>query len=196
MSTERRKYFRIKDTALVKYRVIEDSMLETERRGVYLNQIKLENARAALFGLESSLQEVLDKVRPQEARIAEALELINRKINLLERVVSLEHAPAEAGDHFEHEPKEIDLSGGGMAITANSALEVGTHLAIDLVLLPDNDSMRIFGHVVDIRATDSGEYVISIAFEEIRQEDQDRLIQHVLRRQSVDLRAAREPAVG
>ena len=46
------------------------------------------------------------------------VELINRKINLLERVVSLEQAPVENGDFLEHEPTEINLSGGGMAIRA------------------------------------------------------------------------------
>lgn len=193
MTTERRQYFRIQDTALVKYRVIQDHMLDLERRGVYLNQIKLENARAALFGLETSLQEVLEKVRPAEPLVVEALELINRKINLLERVVSLERAPGEDGDFLEHEPREINLSGGGMAIMADTPIGAGANLTIDLVLLPDNDPMRIFGSVVDCREQ-HGLHTISIAFEEIRQEDQDRLIQHILRRQTADLRAQRQAA--
>lgn len=193
MTTERRQYFRIQDTALVKYRVIQDHMLDLERRGVYLNQIKLENARAALFGLETSLQEVLEKVRPAEPLVVEALELINRKINLLERVVSLERAPGEDGDFLEHEPREINLSGGGMAIMADTPIGAGANLTIDLVLLPDNDPMRIFGSVVDCREQ-NGLHTISIAFEEIRQEDQDRLIQHILRRQTADLRAQRQAA--
>ena len=190
MTTERRQYFRIQDTALVKYRIIQDDMLDIERRSVYLNQIKFENARAALFGLETSLQDVLDRARVADPLVAEALELINRKINLLERVVSHEQSPSESGDFLEHEPREINLSGGGMAIKAERPIATGAHLAIDLVLLPANDPMRIFGSVVDCRETD-GEHLISIAFEEIRQEDQDRLIQHVMRRQTSTLREQR-----
>ena len=121
----------------------------------------------------------------------EALELINRKINLLERVVSLEHTASEIDDHLEHEPKEINLSGGGMAITAVHPLAVGTNLAIDLVLLPENDPMRIFGKVIHSRNLEGEHYLISIEFDDIRQDDQDRLVQHVLRRQSKELRAAR-----
>ena len=56
MTTERRKYFRIRDTALVKYRVVQEDMLDYERRSVHLNQIKLENARAALFGLDQIVE--------------------------------------------------------------------------------------------------------------------------------------------
>jgi hypothetical protein len=44
-------------------RQVQSEMLEYERRSVFLNQIKVENARAALFGLETHLQEVLEKIR-------------------------------------------------------------------------------------------------------------------------------------
>ena len=78
-----------------------------------------------------------------------------------------------------------------MAITAEHPLAVGANLAIDLVLLPDHDPMRIFGTVVHSRKIEGEQYNISISFDDIRQDDQDRLIQHVLRRQSNELRAAR-----
>ena len=195
MTVERRKYFRIEDVALVKYRIIQTDMLDYECRSVYLNQVKLENARAALFGLEAHLQETFEKIRPSDPLLVEALQLINRKINLLERVVSHENAPLEAGEHCEHEPKEINLSGGGMAIKSACPLALGAHLAIDLVLLPDNDPMRVFGKVVASRKIEGDQYDISIAFEEIRDDDQERLIQHVLKRQSEELRSARGASV-
>ena len=191
MTTERRKYFRIQDTALVKYRIINDEMLDAERREVYLDQIKGENTRAALYGLETHLQDVFDGLRETDPAIVEAMELINRKIHLLERVVSLENRGGEQGDHFEHEPREINLSAGGMAIMAAKTLDVGAHLAIDLVLLPYNDPMRIFGSVVAVRQDADGQHEISISFDEIRECDQEKLVQHVLRRQAEELRSAR-----
>ena len=194
MSSERRRYFRIRDNALVKYRIIQSDMVETERRNVHMSQIKAENTRAALFGLETQLQDVFETVRRGDPSVFEALELINRKINLLERIVSVDHPPSRSEEHNDHEPKEINLSGGGMAITAECLITVDTNLAIDLVLLPNNDPMQVFGRVAGCRETESDEYVISIVFEEIRPEDQDRLVQHVLRRQSEELRLARQSA--
>jgi c-di-GMP-binding flagellar brake protein YcgR len=196
MDAERRKYFRIQDNALIKYRVIQSDMMDQERRNVHLGQIKAENTRAALFGLETHIQEMFESVRYQHPSVAEALELINRKVNLLERIVSLEQAPVAADEHHEHEPKEINISGGGMAITASCPLALNAYLAIDLVLLPAHDPMRIFGRVVTSRADEQGQHCISIAFEEIRPEDQDRLIQHVLQKQSEGLRLARHTAIG
>jgi len=192
MTTDRRKYFRIQDVALVKYRIVQNDMVEGERRSVYRNQIKLESVRAALFGLETHLQDIFETIRRSDPPLVEALQLIDRKINLLERVVSLDNAPHDVDEHDEHEPKQISLSGGGLAIMADRPLAVGAHLAIDLVLLPDNDPMRVFGQVVDSRADDSGQYNISIVFEDIREEDRDRLVQHVVRRQSETLRAERQ----
>ena len=175
----------------MKYRVVQGDVLDFERRNLYMNQIKVENVRAALFGLETNLQEVLETIRRSDPPIVEALKLINRKINLLERVVSLEHAPSDSDEHFEHEPMDINLSGGGMAITAEHPLAVGANLVIDLVLLPDNDPMRIFGKVVHSKKLEGEHYTLSIAFDDIREDDQDRLVQHVLRRQSKELRAVR-----
>ena len=182
MTIERRKYFRIQDFALVKYRVVQSEMLELERHSMYLNQIKVENARAALFGLETQLQEILEKIRRSDPPLVAALELINRKMHLLERVVSLENSPFETDAHAEHEPREINLSGGGMAIVAEHPLAVGANLAIDLVLLPATDPMRISGKVVNSSKNEGDQYSISIAFDDIRQDEQDRLIQHVLGR--------------
>jgi c-di-GMP-binding flagellar brake protein YcgR len=191
MSTERRRYYRIYDTALVKYRVVQNEMMDHERRYYYLNQIKVENARAALFGIETQFQEVLEAVRRDSRPVAEALELLSRKVNLLERVVSLESPEGEQTDHIEHEPCEVNLSAGGMAVTADAPLAVGANLAIDLVLLPAHEAMRIFGAVVDCRETDDDRYAIAIEFDDIREEDRDRLVNHVLARQSEELRAAR-----
>ena len=176
MSTERRKYFRIQDNALVKYRVVQSDMMDHERRNAHLGQIKAENTRAALFGLETHIQEVFGSIRYQNPPVVEALKLLNRKINLLERIVSLEHTPLGPDDHHEHEPKQISLSGGGMAITADCPLAQGAYLAIDLVLLPAHDPMWIFGRVIASHTDENNRHAISIAFEEIGPEDQDRLI--------------------
>ena len=48
--------------------------------------------------------------------------------------------------------------------------------------------MRIFGRVVNCREIERGEYDIGIEFDEIRDQDRERLIQHVLHRQSEQLR--------
>ena len=191
MTTERRRYFRIKERTLIKYRVIQEDMLAEERRFIFLNEIKVENLHAALLGIDLRLHDLVAAVRGESKLVAEALDLINRKLTLLERVVSLESSRLDGSEYHEHEPTQVDLSGGGMALIAPTPLASSAWLAIDLVLLPTNHPMRVIGRVVDCRQNDDGEFAIAIEFEEIREEDRDMPIQHIVRKQSQILREER-----
>ncbi len=191
MTTERRRYYRIEDRALIKYRVVTEAALDDERRFIFLDEIRSSNLHAALMGLELKLQDQIDIVRGRDKALAEALELLNRKFTLLERIVALEGSHDSSIDYREHEPTRVNLSGGGIGIEAAAPLDVDTRLAIDLVLLPSNHSMRVLGRVIDCRET-AGGYDIAIEFEEIREDDRDTLIQHIVRKQSALLRDQRQ----
>ncbi|MCZ6666834.1 MAG: hypothetical protein O7B81_16165, partial [Gammaproteobacteria bacterium] len=104
MTTERRRYFRIKERALIKYRVIQEDMLVEERKFIFLNEIKVENLHAALLGIDLRLHDLVAAVRGESKLVAEALDLINRKLTLLERVVSLESSHLGGSEYHEHEP--------------------------------------------------------------------------------------------
>jgi len=192
MTTDRRRYFRIEDRALVKYRVIGPESLPRERQFIQLNEIRASNLHAALLGLDLRLQELIDSIHDESKPIAQALELMNRKLNLIERVVALEATQGGPDERHEHQPTEVNLSGGGLALRAESPLTLNVHLAIDLILLPNHHPMRAIGRAVDCREVAPGDFSIAIEFDEIREEDRDMLIQHVVRRQSAILRLERQ----
>lgn len=194
MTTDRRRYFRIEDRALLKYRIIPEEELERERRFIQANEIRSENLHTALLGIDVRLQEAFDAVREESKAMAQALELLNRKLTLIERVVALEGGAGGMDGHREHEPSEVSLSGGGIAITAETPLALNARLAIDLVLLPAHHPMRAIGRVVDCRKAERGGFAIAIEFEDIREADREVLIQHVLRKQAAELRSARRGA--
>ena len=194
MTTDRRRYFRIEDRALLKYRIIPEEELERERRFIQANEIRSENLHTALLGIDVRLQEAFDAVREESKAMAQALELLNRKLTLIERVVALEGGAGGMDGHREHEPSEVSLSGGGIAITAETPLALNARLAIDLVLLPAHHPMRAIGRVVDCRKAEGGGFAIAIEFEDIREADREVLIQHVLRKQAAELRSARRGA--
>ncbi|MEQ8233560.1 MAG: PilZ domain-containing protein [Gammaproteobacteria bacterium] len=191
MTTDRRRYFRIEDRALLKYRVVADEDLEQERHFIQANEIRASNLHAALAGIDLRLEDAFEAVREESKAMAQALELLNRKLTLIERVVALESGQVVTGTHREHEPSEVSLSGGGIAIAADTPLALNAPLAIDLVLLPSHHSMRAIGRVVDCRRGDGERFQIAVQFEEIREQDREALIQHVLRKQAAELRAAR-----
>ena len=194
MSDDRRRFFRIEDYAFVSYRVIAPDDLEEQRRLVVEDEARPTNLQATLLGIELRLQDAIDAVRTADKVVASALELMNRKIALLERVVSLESVREEGGQISRQEPVKVNLSGGGMGMPAQSSLDIGTHLAVEVSLLPSNDTIRAVGKVVICResADSPCQYAIAIEFVEILERDRDTLVKHIVRKQSASLRAERQ----
>lgn len=190
MRTERRRYFRIDDTALVKYRVIDPTDLDAARAQIARHILENDNLRAALEPLDARLTEMGPALRRESRVVAEALELINRKLSLLAGVVALERVTGTHDPHREHAPSAVNLSGGGLGLRAAEPMAKGTWLAVDLVLLPGSHTLRAIGHVTDSRKRDTA-YWIGIEFDGLREEDRDALISHALRKQAQILRQER-----
>ena len=190
MRTERRRYFRIDDTALVKYRVIDATDLEATRAQIAGHILASDNLRAALEPLDARLTEMRPALRRESRVVAEALELINRKLSLLAGAVALERVTDTHDAHREHAPSAVNLSGGGLGLRAEEPIANGTWLAVDLVLLPGSHTMRAIGRVTDSRKRDTA-YWIGIEFDALREEDRDALISHALRKQAQMLRQER-----
>ncbi|MEM7465754.1 MAG: PilZ domain-containing protein [Pseudomonadota bacterium] len=190
MNEDRRKYFRIQDSVMIRYRVISEVLEESAHRDAELNQIKIETARAALFGIETDFQELCGNLALEQPATADVLQMLNRKINLLERVISGQvlHASPSSFDNLQHETKLVDLSGGGMSFTADHRVESDARLIIDLVLLPSHDPMRVFGKIVHCQPVLEDQYRLGVEFTEISNQDRERLVRHTLQRQAEQIR--------
>jgi hypothetical protein len=166
-------------------------MLEEERRFIASDAIRTANVQAALMNIELRLQDLLASLRAQNKHVAEAVDLLNSKITLLERVVALESTRSGAAEYREHQPTAVSISGGGLSLQATAPLALNAHLAIDLVLLPAQHPMRALGRVAVCRTHPGGGFDIGIEFTEMREEDREILIQHIMRKQSAELRSRR-----
>lgn len=191
MTTERRRYFRLEDTALLKYRVVAEEELATARARVASHALHAANLALALEPLERRFAELLPAVRREGRALADALDVLNRKLGLVASVLALEQGAEGGGTWREHEPTMVNLGGGGVALTATSPLTVHTWLAIDLVLLPENAAIRAVGRVVDCRPR-GDEFAVHVEFDTLREEDRDLILAHLLRRQAEALRRERD----
>lgn len=193
MSSERRKYFRIEDSIMLKYRVVAVEAQESAQNDAELNRMRIETARAALFGIETDFQEMCEPLAREHPSIVDVLQILNRKINLLERVISSEmlHASPAASDLLNHEAQSVNLSGGGMSLRATDALPENARLIIDMVLLPSHDPIRVFGQVVHCQPSEDEQFEIGIEFVEVNSQDRERIIRHTLQRQAEQIRKDR-----
>ena len=189
MTTERRRYFRIDDSALIKYCEVAARDLAKARAEIAAHLLRADNVRDACQLLDTRMAELGQALRRESRVIAEAIDLLNRKLGLLAGVLALENTRGAEHDHHEHEPIVINLSGGGLALRTQRALN-SAWLTIDLVLLPGSQVVRTLGRVVDSRALKSG-FVVGVEFDGLREEDRDTLVSHVLRKQAQELRRER-----
>jgi hypothetical protein len=190
MRIERRRYFRIDDTALLKYRVLAAGELDAARAQIAQHILAADNLRAALEPLDVRLAELTPALRRESRVVAEAVELINRKLAVVMQMLAREPADGINTEHREFQPCTVSLSGGGLAIRADAALPADTWLAIDLELLPSHYALRAIGRVTDVR-THGGAFLLGVEFDVLCEADRDALVTHALRKQAQILREAR-----
>ena len=191
MRTERRRYFRIDDTALLKYRVLDTEHLEAARAQVNQHGLQTENLRGTLEPLDTRLTDLLPSLRRESRVVAEAIEILNRKLGLLAGVLALEQGGAGGDPYREHRLSTVNLGGGGLALSADAPLPDHSWLAIELVLLPAKHSLRAIGRVTDCRRR-GAEYALGVEFDALREADRDALVSHALRKQAEHLRQRRD----
>lgn len=192
VAAERRDYFRINERAMLGMRVIEAGEREQAIRALQQGDAPRERVDDLLLSIDAQLQQQLAGISSANAAVASALALMNRKLSLLERMVRtvVTDGSADAGPLPE---QVVNLSAGGFAVESRSALAPDTQVEVELVLLPSYRYLRAFGRVVDCRPSDEsqGWHRVAVMFEVIRESDRDLLVQHVLGKQSLVLRASR-----
>lgn len=191
--SERRRYFRIEDRALVKYRQADEHDVLPEQRLRYMEYINRESARVLFNGINTRIEEVLLKLRNAHPEFSELGDLLNRKVNLLERMLNFGEAEVGSDEEFPgFDLRDVNLSASGIAIHGAPSLPLGTRMEIDIILLPEYQHIKAFCRVAAYRREDGVDtHALAMDFEHIRDEDRDRIVQHSVARQSDTLRARR-----
>ncbi len=188
MSEERRRYFRITDSMGISYRPLGE-----EEARAFARQAKESGGQfdyAANF--DNRIQTLLDACKIQAPIAAELLDLMNKKLNF---VIQQMDVDAELVHRIAYSTREVNVSACGMAFANEEALAKGQQLQLDILLHPSELHVVALAEVVDCEAfsTDGedGGYFIRLDFIEINSNDQELLIQHIVKRQSVMLKQRR-----
>lgn len=162
MQNNRREFFRINDEALVTYH---------RRSG------RAEARDTTLEQLDTALNTAINLVWRDSPTVAEALGLLNQKLNHLQQG-SLSLPPGL-------EPIPVNLSGSGIAFTTPERLTHGTRLALVIGLLPAHSLVEVHGQVVaDSRPVPEcpGRWYTQVAFDG-DEAQREILIRHVVQKQ-------------
>lgn len=189
---ERRRFYRVQDEVLFNWQALAPEDVSAFRRGVLRTPIKKESLQALVSRLDTRIEELGEQMHAIDPVVREAIDLLDRKLTLIERMLvrTTDVAEAEAADYTM---TSVNLSAGGLRLDLREPLEVGTLLAIDMVLLPEYDQVEMVAEVVSAQQRSRPpRWRTAVDFVQMREVDRDRLAGHVARRQTEILKAARE----
>jgi hypothetical protein len=92
-------------------------------------------------------------------------------------------------------PTDVNLSGGGVGFASARDLAVGDQLAIKLILPPFRLIQALVKVTRSVPQADGQGFAIATEFVELKADDQEHLIRHILHTQAERLRARRASAL-
>jgi len=153
----------------------------------------LGDLRNALFCIDARLDTIGNQLAKEFPLISEMLTLINKKIALHERIMGFDEDEDE--DNIFTMVREVNLSASGVAFSSETALTEGTHLKLEMVTYPEHNYIPVYARVVSCRQNQEGnssDYTVAVEFEAISERDQERLMNHVLKKQAEGLKQQRQ----
>lgn len=189
MWQERRKYFRIDDHVMLKYKVIppEDVQSTTDRlRAPLPNAFSLASDFAEMREQTTLLQRTLEKSSPS---VAQYLTLIDKKLDMVAKVMLVQSMGTD-----EQLWRKVNLGAGGMAFDTPVEIPSSSIMEVKLGLLPSHAGLRTMAKVLRCDRYNDGKvgFRCALAFLHVRDSDRELLVQHVLWRQAQNLREQRD----
>lgn len=184
--SDRRQFFRIDDNIGVAYRVLSEDEVKDQLEGSASGK----DALSSIADVNKTIHRLLDEVKVAHGALAELLTAMDNKINCVINQLEMDSRVVEK---IVHEMKHVNISASGLAFKVDEAIETGQVLALDLLLKPDNLHLYVHGDVISSEAeAESDTYYVRAAFRNMTDADQELLIQHIVQRQGMQLRKARE----
>lgn len=190
-SDERRRYFRLDDYFEVRFQVLE----RVDRGAGTRFQATV---RESLDELRNKSRLLLNRLRIAQREVGELLELFELRLRRLEDLVPDDDAVLPPpGERQEMVAAGINISACGAAFWSPLELPADTRLRLVMTFMPDDLRVTTGGRVVGcersamVKDTEHP-FVLRVDFHDMHPDAQEVLVQHMLKRQSAQLRAARE----
>lgn len=185
---DRRRYFRINDWVGLHYRALDGREQHAATQG---DNIQISSARI-IEGIERELSAALNVLWQSNPGAANVIGLLNKKLDFIAAELELDYL---ADEQLKHENTRVNISACGMAFECAERFDVGEVLELNLQLKPTNSNLRLQGYVNGCDRADDGSakpYLLRVDFFDIDTHVHEELIQHIVRRQSMQLGEQRQ----
>lgn len=184
---ERRNFLRITDQVILKYRKVTDLKTQpsTDRVSTAIGSFTI---KAHFFAIDQKLRPARAKLEQQSRELSNCLQAIDEKLDLLADLVF------ETENNLIDIPtRQVSLSAGGTSFHAEKPLRPGTLLELWILLLPSHAGIITHANIVYCKHILAPEdkhypYKIGVEFRNMREEDMDLIICHILRKEADERR--------
>ena len=182
---ERRRYFRVTDLVGLRYQ-----FLSQDEQALAI-QAKPNSRKDLLKQIDNEVLANLALIQSSQPEVHRLLDLLNQKINL-------------ALGNDESEKNEIDADGNicsvnlsacGLAFPANKPASLNQYISLELTLYPNNIRLTLLAAAISCdryeEESERNKYIIRADFVDISDANQEVLVQHVIKRQALQLKQQR-----
>ncbi len=182
---DRRRFFRIEDNVNLFYKVIDEQTVEALS---HVSDDVLSNCSlvAALDVLSQKAHIIAPRLERSDPEIYEYLKIMDTKINLIAQAVM-----RQGSDFLEHSSRNVNLSASGIAFEAEESIEVGEFLEIKIMLTSCMAVIIAYAKVIYCKQNEQSDdfpYFIGVDYVNMKDDDRELLIKHVVKRQMQQLR--------
>lgn len=187
---ERRRYFRIDDRVILNLKPLSTTERKALANQLQQGEIEYPDKQRLFLTLDTEFLDALSKIPVRETEVAKALELLNRKLNLLSQGAALNK---ERETIFDKPMVQANLSACGIAYHSETSLAVNAEYQVELVLFPSRKYLLFIARVISCEPVeDEPGYRVGLEVSLIRDEDTERLIQHIMRKESELIKSKRD----
>lgn len=183
---DRRRFFRIDDEVNLSYKSVDERMVYAASQ-VTDDLLSNCSLAAALDMLDQESRLIMHRIEKNEPEIAEYLKLLDTKIGLL-----AQSQMQQGNDFSESHMRNANISAAGIAFESENAIDQSDHIEIKLLLTSCRALIVIYGKVVYcneiIESEGSINYHIGVDFINLKDQDREVLIKHVVKRQMQQIR--------
>jgi len=180
---DRREYYRIEDTIALEFSLLSGA--EALASDELHDNSPLFNLLSDLHLTDFESQHLLRHISERDRTLANYLKVINKRIDLLAQAVA-QSLLRDIGA-----PRRVSLSEGGVSFNNAQPVPAGSHLAVKMVLMPQALGLLLRAKVVHCRPRGQ-QFEIGTEFESLTDAQRQLLARHILQRQALERRQARE----
>lgn len=187
---ERRRFFRIDDEVNLYYKPIEEKMVD---RTSHISDNVLGNCSlaAALEMISQESRILMHRLERNSPEVADYLKIMESKIDLIAQELML-----QGSDFKEKDTLNVNLSASGLAFDCTEELNVDDYLEIKMLLVSCMAVIVTYARVVYCKQKTDADlefpYVVGVDYINMKDQDRELLIKHIVKRQMQQIRERKE----